>query len=100
MRMASRSDPNLSQPTDGLLRKMMATEKEDRQKDYAALAEELDEQQRMLYAQDRYAVLLVFQALDAGGKDGTIRHVFDGVNPQGVKVAPFKVRDSRLPKAS
>jgi PPK2 family polyphosphate:nucleotide phosphotransferase len=51
----------------------------------------LEELQELLYAEGRHKVLVVLQAMDAGGKDGTIRHVFDGVNPQGVKVAPFKV---------
>ena len=46
--------------------------------------------QRMLYAQDRWAVLLVFQAMDAAGKDSTIKHVMSGVNPQGVEVYSFK----------
>src|SRR4051794_19571879 len=50
----------------------------------------LREQQDMLYAQDRWAVLCIFQAMDAAGKDGAIKHVFSGVNPQGVKVASFK----------
>nr|XP_061801933.1 uncharacterized protein in chlN 3'region-like [Nerophis lumbriciformis] len=54
------------------------------------LTKKLDEQQRMLYAQDRYAVLLVFQALDAAGKDGTIRAVFNRADPAGVRVHPFK----------
>jgi PPK2 family polyphosphate:nucleotide phosphotransferase len=44
----------------------------------------------MLYAQDRWSLLLVFQALDAAGKDGTIGHVMSGVNPQGVQVYSFK----------
>ena len=48
-----------------------------------------DEQER-LYAQDRWGVLLVFQAMDAAGKDGTIKHVMSGVNPQGVQVHSFK----------
>ncbi|HEX8878221.1 MAG TPA: polyphosphate kinase 2 family protein [Phycisphaerales bacterium] len=48
------------------------------------------EQQEMLYAQDRYSVLLIFQAMDAAGKDGTIKHVMSGVNPQGVQVYSFK----------
>lgn len=47
--------------------------------------------QEVLYAQARYAVLIVLQALDAGGKDGTIRYVFSGVNPQGCRVNSFKV---------
>jgi PPK2 family polyphosphate:nucleotide phosphotransferase len=44
----------------------------------------------MLYAQDRYSLLLIFQAMDAAGKDGTIKHVMSGVNPQGVHVYSFK----------
>lgn len=51
----------------------------------------LEEYQARLAAQDTYGVLVVLQALDAGGKDGTIRHVMSGVNPQGVKVHSFKV---------
>ena len=50
--------------------------------------------QARLAAQDTYGVLVCLQALDAGGKDGTIRHVMSGVNPQGVKVAGFKVPSS------
>jgi PPK2 family polyphosphate:nucleotide phosphotransferase len=46
--------------------------------------------QDMLYAQDRWAVLLVFQAMDAAGKDGTIKHVMSGINPQGCEVVSFK----------
>jgi PPK2 family polyphosphate:nucleotide phosphotransferase len=52
--------------------------------------EKLSELQDMLYAQDRWAVLLIFQAMDAAGKDGTIKHVMSGVNPQGVQVYSFK----------
>jgi PPK2 family polyphosphate:nucleotide phosphotransferase len=51
----------------------------------------LAEYQARLAAQDTYGVLVCLQALDAGGKDGTIRHVMSGVNPQGVKVTGFKV---------
>lgn len=50
----------------------------------------LEELQDMLYAQDRWAVLLIFQAMDAAGKDGTIKHVMSGVNPQGCQVYSFK----------
>jgi len=50
----------------------------------------LAEEQDKLYAQDRWSVLLVFQALDAAGKDGTIKHVMSGVNPQGCQVYSFK----------
>jgi len=51
----------------------------------------LEELQEILYAGHRHKVLIVLQALDTGGKDGVIRRVFDGVNPQGVRVASFKV---------
>jgi PPK2 family polyphosphate:nucleotide phosphotransferase len=47
-------------------------------------------EQEKLYAQDRYSVLLIFQAMDAAGKDGTIRHVLSGINPQGCQVHSFK----------
>ncbi len=50
----------------------------------------LAEQQEKLYAQDRWGVLLVFQAMDAAGKDGTIKHVMSGINPQGCQVHSFK----------
>jgi PPK2 family polyphosphate:nucleotide phosphotransferase len=50
----------------------------------------LSEQQELLYASDRYAVLLIFQAMDAAGKDGVIEHVMSGVNPQGCQVFSFK----------
>jgi PPK2 family polyphosphate:nucleotide phosphotransferase len=52
--------------------------------------EALAELQDMLYAQDRWAVLLIFQAMDAAGKDGAIKHVMSGVNPQGCEVYSFK----------
>jgi PPK2 family polyphosphate:nucleotide phosphotransferase len=52
--------------------------------------EELSALQRLHYADDRYAVLLIFQAMDAAGKDGVIRHVMSGVNPQGCQVFSFK----------
>jgi len=52
--------------------------------------EALAELQDMLYAQDRWAVLLIFQALDAAGKDGAIKHVMSGINPQGCQVFSFK----------
>ena len=52
--------------------------------------ERLAELQEKLYAQDRWAVLLIFQAMDAAGKDGTIKHVLSGVNPQGCQVTSFK----------
>jgi len=51
---------------------------------------ELSALQQLLYASNRYAVLLIFQAMDAAGKDGTIKHVMSGVNPQGCQVFSFK----------
>jgi len=50
----------------------------------------LAKQQALLYAQDTYSVLVIFQAMDAAGKDGAIRHVLSGVNPQGCQVFSFK----------
>jgi PPK2 family polyphosphate:nucleotide phosphotransferase len=50
----------------------------------------LAEEQEILYAQDRWSLLLVFQAMDAAGKDGTIKHVMSGINPQGCQVFSFK----------
>lgn len=52
--------------------------------------EKLAELQNMLYAQDRYSILIIFQAMDAAGKDGTIKHVMSGINPQGCQVYSFK----------
>src|SRR6476469_3673608 len=51
---------------------------------------ELAAAQTLLYADDRYSVLIVLQAMDAAGKDGTIKHVMSGVNPQGCQVFSFK----------
>lgn len=51
---------------------------------------ELTEAQELLYADNRYSVLIVLQAMDAAGKDGTIKHVMSGVNPQGCQVSSFK----------
>jgi|ERR1043166_1825348 PPK2 family polyphosphate:nucleotide phosphotransferase len=66
---------------------------EDKKEAKAALhegVEALTELQDMLYGQDRWSVLLIFQAMDAAGKDGTIKHVMSGVNPQGCQVSSFK----------
>jgi len=63
-------------------------------KDYERLLkehiEQLSEQQELLYGSNSYAVLLIFQAMDAAGKDGVIKHVMSGVNPQGCQVFSFK----------
>ena len=64
--------------------------KEQYQKLLGEHAAELSSQQQLLYASNRHAVLLIFQAMDAAGKDGAIRHVMSGVNPQGCQVFSFK----------
>src|SRR3974390_441405 len=66
---------------------------EDKPRAKEALAtgiQALAELQDKLYAQDKWAVLLIFQAMDAAGKDGTIKHVMSGVNPPGCQVFSFK----------
>jgi len=68
-----------------------AGDKHEGRKALLLLNERLETLQELLYAEGKQRVLIVLQAMDAGGKDGTIRHVFEGVNPQGVKVASFKV---------
>lgn len=66
----------------------------DDKKEYKGLLsdfrEEINELQNMMYAHNRYALLLVFQAMDAAGKDGTIKHVMTGVNPHGLQIFSFK----------
>lgn len=75
-------DPRDTKPFDG--------DKDAGRARVLELNRRLEELQEALYAQGRHRLLVVLQAMDAGGKDGTIRTVFDGVNPQGVKVASFK----------
>lgn len=53
-------------------------------------AEEIDNLQERMYSHNRYGLIVVFQAMDAAGKDGTIQHVFTGTNPTGVRVSSFK----------
>lgn len=65
--------------------------KEDGLAEVEKLNTKLEELQEVLYAEHKHKVLVVLQAMDTGGKDGAIRRVFDGVNPQGVRVASFKV---------
>ncbi len=64
--------------------------KEEAEEKLAKLQARLDELQAALYAEHKHPVLVVIQAPDTAGKDGTIRVVFDGVNPQGVRIANFK----------
>ena len=69
----------------------IGSEQKEEAKDLLARGVEwLAEEQDRLYAQDRWSVLLVFQAMDAAGKDSTIKHVMSGVNPQGCQVYSFK----------
>ena len=73
----------------------LSSEDKPRAKEALAMGVEiLAELQDMLYAQDRWAVLLIFQAMDAAGKDGAIKHVMSGVNPQGCQVFSFKAPTS------
>ena len=73
---------------------LKAEDKPRAQEALQAGVEALAELQDVLYAQDRWSVLLIFQAMDAAGKDGTIKHVMSGVNPQGCQVSSFKAPTS------
>jgi len=78
-------------------RDTLGMKSEDKPRAKEALATGVDalaQLQDMLYAQDRWAVLLIFQAMDAAGKDGAIKHVMSGVNPQGCQVFSFKAPTS------
>jgi PPK2 family polyphosphate:nucleotide phosphotransferase len=70
------------------------TEKKEAEKDLQKNIERLAELQDVLYAQNIHALLIVFQAMDAAGKDGAIKHVMSGVNPQGCHVTAFKAPSS------
>ena len=69
------------------------TEKEDAASRLEKNLERLSVLQYLLYAEAKRSLLVVLQGIDAGGKDGTIRHVMSGLNPQGVQVTPFKAPD-------
>ncbi|MGD2167483.1 MAG: polyphosphate kinase 2 family protein [Gammaproteobacteria bacterium] len=62
----------------------------DYERQIGKLRSSIDSKQRMMYAHDRYSLLTIFQAMDAAGKDGTIRAVFSGVNPHGVDIHSFR----------
>ncbi len=83
----SQWDPDETSAFDG--------NKEAAKQALVGLNQRLEELQELLYAEDKHKVLIVLQALDTGGKDSTIRHVFEGVNPQGVKVANFRAPTKR-----
>lgn len=69
--------------TDGI-------DKAEAKREFGRLNKHLQDHQQRLYADGRHALLVVLQGMDASGKDGTVRHVFRGVNPQGVRVQSFK----------
>ncbi len=80
-------DLDLIDPRDG---SAFAGSKKEGRRRTKHLNKRLEQLQELLYAEGTHRVLVVLQAMDTGGKDGTISHVFDGTNPQGVKVASFK----------
>jgi len=87
-RVKEGSDVDLDKwPTDV---KRIYQSKDDYRMMLAQHVEQLSSLQQLLYASNSYAVLLIFQAMDAAGKDGVIRHVMSGVNPQGCQVFSFK----------
>ena len=65
-------------------------DRDEAEREFEELRDEFAELQNQFYADGRHKLLIVLQATDAGGKDSTIRKVFRGVNPQGVRVTPFK----------
>lgn len=88
-RVAPGTQVNLSAlPADG---KLFHDDRDRAEREFKALRKEMALWQRRLYAANKHRLLVVFQAMDAGGKDGTIRVVFRGVNPAGVDVTSFKV---------
>lgn len=76
-------DPNDTSEFDG--------KKKEGEKAFLKINREIEDLQELLFAEGRQRLLVILQAMDTGGKDGVIRKVFEGVNPQGVRVAPFKV---------
>ncbi len=95
--MKSKS-PYLVKPGAGVKLSQLSTEETGELKDSKAAEhllkedrKKLDELQELFYASQAKALLLVLQGMDTAGKDGTIRHIFDGINPQGCQVASFKV---------
>jgi PPK2 family polyphosphate:nucleotide phosphotransferase len=71
-------------------RDTLGLEKEEAEKETKRLRDRIDELQYLLFAEAKHALLLILQGVDASGKDGVIRRVFAGVNPQGVRVTSFK----------
>src|ERR1700726_2811158 len=70
-------------------------DKDEAEKILDANRKRLNDFQEKLYAQDRWSVLLIFQGMDAAGKDSAVKHIFAGVNPQGCEVTSFKQPSTR-----
>ncbi|NIS80429.1 MAG: polyphosphate kinase 2 family protein [Anaerolineales bacterium] len=87
VKSGSKIDLRLWDPND---KSAFPIDKEHGREKIDALNARLEELQELLFAEGKHKLLIVLQAMDTGGKDGVIRHVFDGVNPQGVRVASFK----------
>lgn len=79
-------------PTDG---RDLHSDRSEAEREFKDLRNRLSDLQNCLYAQGKHRLLIVLQAMDAGGKDGTIRHVFKETNPQGVRVTSFKAPSTR-----
>lgn len=88
-RYSGKGKLNLRKWTTGLKDRLYA-DKADLAMELKQFQDKIDERQQQMYAQDKYAMLMVFQAMDAAGKDGTIKHVMSGINPHGVEVTAFK----------
>jgi PPK2 family polyphosphate:nucleotide phosphotransferase len=89
-RIEQGKDFRLKQIDPGDTGELEKADKEEARQALQTGVEALTELQDMLYAQDSWALLLIFQAMDAAGKDSAIKHVMSGVNPQGCQVAAFK----------
>ena len=84
----SKLDLNALNPNEKTLFK--GESKEDYGPQFQQILDELQELQKILYAQNKHRILVVIQAMDTGGKDGCIKSVFSGIDPQGIHVQPFK----------
>ncbi|NND01334.1 MAG: polyphosphate kinase 2 family protein, partial [Acidimicrobiia bacterium] len=93
-RVTPGSQVDLSQHDPGDL-SGFSGDKEEAKELFAAMVDRIAELQHVMWAQDKHSLLVVIQAMDTGGKDSTIRSVFSGVNPQGVRVANFKAPTSK-----
>ncbi len=93
-RVTEGKDFRLKQIDPGETLGLKSKDKPTIKEELVAGIQQLAEQQERLYAQDKWAVLLIFQAMDAAGKDSTIKHVMSGINPQGCQVFSFKTPTS------